>query len=104
MDAETARRQHVAGQVSRMTAHMPSKLVKDKAPWLAPARIPLVLARLAEMPVSMRIRYLRSLKGDRPLLSITMNCLECVNWDRDEVARCTALACCFWAYRPGADE
>jgi len=56
---------------------------------------------LAEMPNSFRATYLRATSGRAsPRLAIKAFCCECVCWQRDEVRRCTGLACPLWAYRP----
>jgi len=52
------------------------------------------------MPKACRSTYLRAVGGRWPKSAIKAFCLECVGWQRAEVARCTALACPLWAYRP----
>ena len=65
-----------------------------------PARTSAVEARLAQMPPTCRNGYLRALGGRSPRAAIKSFCLECVGWQRREVALCTAAACPLWAYRP----
>jgi hypothetical protein len=53
------------------------------------------------MPKSCRATYLKATRGKAsPRVAIKAFCLECVGWNRPEVARCTATACPLWMYRP----
>ena len=56
--------------------------------------------RLHEMPESCRRTYLRAMKGRSATAGIKAFCMECVCWDRGEVARCTSPACPLYPYRP----
>ena len=56
---------------------------------------------MAEMPSSYRPLYLKAVLGKAsPRNAIKAQCLECIGWERREVAACTAEACPLWAYRP----
>jgi hypothetical protein len=67
---------------------------------LEPTRRAAVKDRLSQMPKTGRSTYLRAVGGRSPKSAIKAFCLECVGWQRAEVARCTDLACPLWAYRP----
>lgn len=67
---------------------------------LDPARKASVAKRLADMPKSARNTYLRAVGGRAPKAAIRAFCRECCGWQRAEVARCTALACPLYVYRP----
>jgi len=72
----------------------------ERRPRLDPARKPAVERRLGEVPQIYRAGYLKALAGRSPKAAIKAFCLECVGWQRAEVAACTALACPLWSYRP----
>ena len=58
--------------------------------------------RLDGVPPSMKQAYLATAKGiASPRQAIRMFCLECVCYDRREVALCTSPACPLWLYRFG---
>jgi hypothetical protein len=62
---------------------------------------PAIAKRAAEMPRKYRPAYLKAAGGTAsPRTAIKAFCLECVGWQREEVARCTAPACPLYAYRP----
>lgn len=65
-----------------------------------PARRSSVARRLADVPKSARGTYLRAVGGRSPRAAIKAFCAECCGWQRGEVARCTALACPLYPYRP----
>ena len=67
----------------------------------APARQAAIARRAKQMPSSCRASYLKATRGKAsPRVAIKAQCLECVGWQRPEVARCTATACPLWMYRP----
>jgi hypothetical protein len=70
---------------------------------LDPTRRSFVAKRLADMPKSARNTYLRAMGGRSPRAGIKAFCNECCGWQRAEVARCTALACPLYPYRPFQD-
>jgi len=62
---------------------------------------PSIAARAAIVPIRNRNEYLRATEGKvPPRTAIKLFCLECVEWDHDEVRRCPSVACPLWAYRP----
>lgn len=67
---------------------------------LEPARRSAVERRLSQMPKIYRRTYLLAVGGRSPKAAIKASCLECIGWQREEVARCTASACPLYAYRP----
>ncbi len=57
--------------------------------------------RLAQMPPSHRNSYRQAVSGEAsPREAIKAHCLECMGWNRAEVAQCTGRACPLWFYRP----
>lgn len=65
-----------------------------------PKRAEKVRARLAEMPVTHRMRYVRAVRGKSLAAGIGAFCSECVGWERESVTRCTSLDCPLYPYRP----
>ncbi len=59
-----------------------------------------VAVKLPNIPATMKLGYLRACAGGSRAAAIKANCLECVCWVRDEVAKCPMTACPFWGYRP----
>lgn len=53
-----------------------------------------------QMPARYRGFYDRAMAGNSRLAAMTSFCLECVGWDKKEVALCTAPACPLYPYRP----
>ena len=69
------------------------------------AREAAIAEKAAQMPKSCRAGYLRAAKGKAsPRQAIKAFCLECTGWERNEVRRCTGVACPFWLYRPFRSE
>lgn len=61
---------------------------------------PSVAKRAAQTPPKCRAAYLRAVQGKAsPRAATKAFCLECVGWQREEVAHCTAPACPLYAYR-----
>ena len=60
--------------------------------------------RLPTIPTKYQKLYLRVLEDKAsPREAIKCNCLECVGWVKEEVARCTAPACPLYLHRPYQD-
>jgi len=59
-----------------------------------------IARRLESMPETCRRTYLRAMQGKSLSAAVKAFCMECVSWDRGEVARCTAPACPLYPYRP----
>ncbi len=93
-----------AGTEARQKLQTPRAIEDFGAPErrckLDPTRRPAVAKKLAAMPAVYQAGYLRALGGRSPKAAIKAFCLECVGWQRAEVATCTALACPLWSYRP----
>ena len=57
--------------------------------------------RVSQMPKSAVRTYLTATRGKAsPRVAVKAFCIECVTWNRAEVARCTDTACPLWMYRP----
>ena len=63
-----------------------------------------IARRLSDMPETCRRTYLRAMQGRSMSAAVKAFCMECVSWDRSEVARCTAPACPLYPYRPFGRE
>lgn len=60
-----------------------------------------VTKRRADMPCSCRRLYDKVVAGTAsPRQAIKSFCLECMGWNRKEVAACNAVACPLFRYRP----
>ena len=69
------------------------------------ARESAIARRASEMPKAYRPNYLRAARGKAsPRMAIKAFCLECVGWQRQEVRRCTGVACPLWRYRPFVED
>ena len=59
--------------------------------------------RLKAVPPKYRKVYLRVMDEKKPApprQAIKVMCMECVGWDKKEVATCPATACPLWLHRP----
>jgi hypothetical protein len=56
--------------------------------------------RRAEMPEIHRANYDKACRGKSMRAATRAFCLECVQWQKEEVRLCTALACPLYPYRP----
>jgi hypothetical protein len=74
---------------------------QNRLAYMDPVRRSSIEHRLCQMPQYCRPMYLRAVGGKSPRSAIKAFCRECVDWRRGEPARCTALACPLWPYRPG---
>ena len=64
-------------------------------------RAGVVTRRLPEVPRKHRRLYLKVMKGEAsPRQCIKAMCLECMGWQRNDVAHCTAIACPLYRLRP----
>lgn len=53
------------------------------------------------VPKTMQMLYLRVHKGESSMRErLKLKCLDCCNWERSEVAKCTIEHCALWAERP----
>ena len=71
---------------------------------VGPAQESAIAKRLSDMPETCRRTYLRAMQGRSLSAAVKAFCMECVSWDRQEVARCTAPACPLYPYRPFGRE
>jgi hypothetical protein len=56
--------------------------------------------RRAQMPEIHKANYDKALRGRSMKAGIKAFCLECVQWQKEEVRLCTDLACSLYPYRP----
>jgi len=77
-----------------------SQLIQDARLDVGPAQESAIAKRLSDMPETCRRTYLRAMQGKSLSAAVKAFCMECVSWDRGEVARCTAPACPLYPYRP----
>jgi hypothetical protein len=80
-------------------SNSPTERFQNQLEALTPTRRASVGKRLAEMPELFRGAYMQAVDGNSPTTAIKAFCLECVGWQRPEVAACTSLACPLYAYR-----
>lgn len=67
------------------------------------AREQKIQKRLGGVPVKYKNQYLAAAQGKgSPRNAIKCQCLECVGYVKDEVIRCTDLACPLYMFRPYA--
>jgi len=59
--------------------------------------------RLANIPKLYKNIYKRAVSGKSLRASINAQCLECVQWQRVEVRKCTDLGCPLYPVRPYQD-
>jgi hypothetical protein len=59
-----------------------------------------IARRLESIPKIYRGIYDRAITGQSLRAAINAFCLECVQWQREEVRLCTDSACPLWAVRP----
>ena len=52
------------------------------------------------MPGIYRTTYERAVNRQSMRSAVNSTCLECTQWQREEIHHCTALACPLYAYRP----
>jgi hypothetical protein len=58
-------------------------------------------AEIARAPVSARGFVARAFAGTAsPRQAIKARCLQCSNYQRDEITNCTVVGCALYAYRP----
>lgn len=67
---------------------------------LEPVRRRMIEENALEMPKVNVSVYLRAVRGKSRPAAIKAFCMECVGWQRREVALCTSLACPLYPYRP----
>ena len=81
------------------------QLMQDARLDVGPSQESAIARRLESMPETCRRSYLRAMQGGSLAAAAKAFCMECVSWDRQEVALCTAVACPLYPYRPfGRDK
>ena len=56
--------------------------------------------RLNDIPVLYKNHYKKAMNGKNRASAVKAFCLECMGWQRNEVAKCDAVACPLFLYRP----
>ena len=56
--------------------------------------------RCQQMPDIHLANYKKAMRGKSMKAAIKAFCLECVQWQKEEVRLCTDLACSLYRYRP----
>jgi hypothetical protein len=59
-----------------------------------------IVQRLRDIPKIYRRIYEQAVKGRSRKAAIHAFCLECVCWQKEEVRKCTSLACPLYVLRP----
>jgi hypothetical protein len=60
---------------------------------------------LSRTPISARGIVARAFAGKAsPRQAIKARCLQCSNYQRDEIKHCTVEGCALWTYRPYQDD
>lgn len=60
---------------------------------------------IANTPALSRLLVARALDGTAsPRKAIKARCLQCSNYQRDEIANCTVYCCALWQFRPFQDK
>ena len=54
----------------------------------------------AQIPKMYRRIYDKAVSGRSRRAAITLSCLECMGYQRNQVAACTSPACPLWVFRP----
>lgn len=60
----------------------------------------MIAEKRAEMPEVHRANYDKAVRGRSMKAVVKAFCLECVQWQKEEVRLCTSLACPMYPYRP----
>jgi len=91
-------------RAAKRSAKSVDELMQEARLDLGPYQESAIARRLADMPETCRRTYLRAMHGRSLSAAGKAFCMECVSWDRQEVARCTAPACPLYPYRPFGRE
>ena len=89
-----------AATATRLLMKSPQEALKHANLPLSARETTAVLQKLDSMPTSVRALFLKAMAGRSLAAAAKGHCLECVSYDRDEVAKCTAPACWMFPYRP----
>lgn len=94
-----------ADEQAQKTPEALSEAIRERLSALDPCKRAQVEKRAADVPKSARQGYVRAALGETsPRQAIKAFCMECMAWDRTEVAQCTARACPLYGYRPFARD
>jgi len=61
---------------------------------------PRIQTKLKDVPIMYRGVYRRAMMGNDLRAAINAQCLECFQWQREEIPKCTAIDCPLYPYRP----
>jgi hypothetical protein len=56
--------------------------------------------KLEYIPQQYRTNYIKAMGGKSRKSATKAFCLECVQWEREEVKKCPSIACPLYPYRP----
>lgn len=87
-------------QASRTTSKSSVEQLQDARLGVGPAEMARIEKRVSQMPKTCVATYLRALRGRSMAAAIKAHCMECVGWNRGDVAGCTSVACALYPYRP----
>ncbi len=92
-------------ELAQKTPEALSEAIRERLSVLDPKKRAMVEKRAADVPISARGGYVRAALGETfPRQAIKAFCMECMAWDRTEVAQCTAKACPLFEFRPFAKD
>ena len=91
-------------RISQRTAKNAEEMLKAASLDVTAAQEAEIAERLDSMPETSRRTYLTAMRGRSKSAGIKAFCMECVCWQRQEVAQCTAHACPLYPYRPFGRE
>jgi len=86
---ETPREKPFSGAESKKSRRKVSEAMPDK-----------VLQKMGGIPRAYRQTYKRAMSGKSLRAAVNAFCLECVQWQREEIKLCTAIDCPLYPYRP----
>ena len=55
--------------------------------------------RLNDIPQKYKNHYRKAMTGKHRASAVKAFCLECMGWEREEVRKCTSVACPLYPYR-----
>ena len=84
----------------RAKGQLQSDQLKEYLLNLEKSRAKRIAKRRADMPRAYRHNYDKAMSGRSLKAAVKAFCLECVQWDRNEVKLCPSVACPLYPYRP----
>lgn len=88
--------------MTKELAKDPDAVVKSSGLRQTGQALQMIRARVAEMPPSCRLTYLRGMAHKSPRAAIRSFCYMCFSWNKAETSKCADPACPLYEYRPGA--